>query len=356
MTTTSDTDDGLVTDEQYLLYEGLLSSTRALIAALGCMGNVINIYIFLKLGFNEGMNLSLTLLSCFDLMYLVTVISRSVSFVFLAYERTHHRTMWFPVQPYAVYIFCGHAGRIPHASSNLMTTFVALARCASVAKPLHFKQTFSQQLTVIWATVFVVFAVVSYLPILVFMGVIPQFDKDVNLTRPALWISPRREEVKDAIWGLRDAFLPLSTQLLIAVCVVLMTRYLKASLKFKAVHSKYSFTQGVVNEISQNIGITTATKSNGSSTTKPGKELQVIQQVVLICVVYITCNTPTILINFTGLFVPEFSIETKFRNLYLLVTGVKHFFQTINASINILVYHRYNSKYRRRFPVCRHRV
>ncbi|XP_059175070.1 uncharacterized protein LOC131955111 [Physella acuta] len=354
--TTSDTDDGLVTDEQYLLYEGLLSSTRALIAALGCMGNVINIYIFLKLGFNEGMNLSLTLLSCFDLLYLVTVISRSVSFVFLAYERTHRWTMWFPVQPYAVYVFCVHAGRIPQASSNLMTTFVALARCASVAKPLQFKQTFSQQLTVILAIIFVVFAVVSYLPVQVFMGIFPQFDNDLNLTRPSLWISPQRKEVRDIAGVIRDAFIPLSTQLLIAVCVVLMTRRLKASIKFRVVHSNYSITCRVVNEISRNIDITTVTKSNGSTTTKPGKELQVIQQVVLICVVYITCNTPTILINFTGLFVPEFSIDNMFRNLYLLVTGIKYLFQTINASINILVYRRYNSKYRRRFRVCRHRV
>ncbi|XP_059175072.1 uncharacterized protein LOC131955113 [Physella acuta] len=341
MTTTSDTDDGLVTDEQYLLYEGLLSSTRALIAALGCMGNVINIYIFMKLGFNEGMNLSLTLLSCFDLLYLVTVISRSVSFVFFAYERTHRWTMWFPVQPYAVVIFCGNAGRIPHAFSNLMTTFVALARCASVAKPLQFKQTFSQQLTVIWAIIFVVFAVVSFIPVQVFMGIIPQFDKDVNLTRPALWISPQRKQVRDAMGVIRDAFIPLSTQLLILVCLILMTRRLKASIKFRSFHSYND--------------ITTVTKSKGSSPTKPGKELQVIQQVALICMVYITCNTPTILINFTGLFVPEFSIDNTFRNMYLLMTGIKYFFQTINASINILVYHRYNSRYRRRFPVCRHR-
>ncbi|XP_059175071.1 uncharacterized protein LOC131955112 [Physella acuta] len=356
MTTTSDTDDGLVTDEQYLLYEGLLSSTRALIAALGCMGNVINIYIFLKLGFNEGMNLSLTLLSCFDLLYLVTVISRSVSFVFFAYERTHNWTMWFPVQPYAVYVFCVHAGRIPQASSNLMTTFVALARCASVAKPLQFKQTFSQQLTVIWAIIFVVFAVVSYLPVQVFMGIIPQFDQDVNLTRPALWISPRRKEVRDVVGVIRDASLPLSTQLLIAVCVILMTRRLKASLKFRAVHSNYSITYGIVNEIAGNSGTTAVTKLKGSSPTKPGKELQVIQQVVLICVVYITCNTPTIFINFTGLFVPEFSVDKKFRNLFQLVTGVKYLFQTINASINIFVYHRYNSRYKRRFPFCRQHV
>ncbi|KAI8791445.1 type-1B angiotensin II receptor [Biomphalaria glabrata] len=77
-----------------------------------------------------------------------------------------------------------------------------------------------------------------------------------------------------------------------------------------------------------------------------GKDLQVVQQVLLISVIYIISNTPIIIINFAGMYNKEFALQRTYHNLFLSTIGVKHLFQTINSSFNIFIYFKYNTKFR----------
>ncbi|KAI8791440.1 fMet-Leu-Phe receptor [Biomphalaria glabrata] len=340
-----ETIDNILSDEQYTITEGTLCLVRGTLACLGVAANIVNVKTFMAMGLKDAMTICFLSLSLSDLGYLLTVICRAASFAFMTAESLSQFCVWFPVEPYGVYIYFGHAGRIPYIMSNITTTFLAVVRCLCVAKPLLFKNMFGKRITLIVLTVSVTFSVVSYLPVLVYMGMTSQNVPGSNVTRPTLWISPKREEVKDVVWAMRDAFVPFASQVIILICLLVLTSRLRSAYIFR---QKLTI-RGLVPErpkstdrLESGSGVL-CTEIKGLG----GKDLQVVQQVVLISVVYVFCNTPTILVNFAGVIEPQFSIEKLYKNLYLTVTGVKHLCQTINASFNIFIYSRYNSKYRK---------
>ncbi|KAI8791455.1 fMet-Leu-Phe receptor [Biomphalaria glabrata] len=339
----------LMTDDEYLILEGLMCLIRSCLALLGIVGNTINVLTFISMGLKDGVTTSFMLLAMSDISYLVTVIARAAAFVFMVSEKSSGYCIWYPVEPYGVYIFFGHAGRIPYILSNMITTLVAIMRCLCVVWPFSFKSfAFNRTLALVLVNTFTLFAVTSYLPVLLFMGMTWQFDPRLNSSRPALWISPEREEVKDVIWTARDALLPFVTQFIMTVCVVIMVKHLKSS---------YSFRHGTVNHFSNNMSALVMPPLEKKSNSQPkistieltGKDLQALRQVLLITSVYLTCNTPTIVINITSLLESKLSIDSVYRNIYLSVTGCKHLFQTINSSFNVLVYYKYSSRYRHHF-------
>ncbi|XP_059175062.1 uncharacterized protein LOC131955104 [Physella acuta] len=332
----------LLSGQDYLLSEGVCCIFTIFASTLGILGNAVNIHVFLSIGLKDGLMFCLLLLSCFDLAYLVTVAWRYVSFVMFAVEKVSKYGFWFPVEPYGMYVFAGHVSRIPYTASILTTTLLAVLRCASVSMPIRFKYSFNANFFKACVLTSAIFAFASCLPVLVLMGMVMEYDSNVNSSRPVLWISPHREEVANIVWSLRDAFIPLATQAVVVVCVVVMSRYLRASATFRHINAGHP-----------NIKTTTTANSQPgdqhTSTKLGGKELQVLKQVVLICVVYIACNTPTIFFNFTGLFVSGFTVQTSFNNVFLLTMGVKHVYQSFHASVNFFIYYHYNSKFRHVF-------
>ncbi|KAK0053343.1 fMet-Leu-Phe receptor [Biomphalaria pfeifferi] len=327
-----------MTDDEYIIFEGLMCLIRSCLALLGIMGNTINVLTFISMGLKDGVTTSFMLLSMSDSSYLVTVIARSAAFAFMVSEILSDYQTWFPVEPYGVYKFSGHSGRIPYILSNLITTLIAVMRCLCVAWPINFKSDFTKKLALVLVTFFTLFALLSYLPVLIFMSMTWQFDHRLNASRPALWLSPEREEVKDVVWTARDALLPFITQVIMITCVVIMNNHLKSSYRFRHRDNKPSLIRR---------GIFMKPKNWSPKLT--GKDLQVLHQVLLITSVYIVCNTPTILINITSLLDRKLSIDLYYRNIYLSVTGCKHLFQTINSSFSVLVYYKYSSRYRHHF-------
>ncbi|KAK6986160.1 fMet-Leu-Phe receptor [Biomphalaria glabrata] len=327
-----------MTDDEYIILEGLMCLIRSCLALLGIVGNTINVMTFISMGLKDGVTTSFMLLALSDASYLVTVIARAAAFAFMVSEILSDYQTWYPVEPYGVYKFSGHSGRIPYILSNLITTLVSVTRCLCVAWPINFKSAFTKKLALVLVTSFTLFAVLSYLPVLIFMSMTWQFDHRLNASRPTLWLSPEREEVKDVVWTARDALLPFITQVIMITCVVIMNKHLKSSYRFRHRGNKHS-----------SIRKRTFMKPKNSSPELTGKDLQVLRQVLLITSVYIICNTPTILINITSLLERKLSTDSVYRNIYLSVTGCKHLFQTINSSFSVLVYYKYSSRYRHNF-------
>ncbi|KAI8791459.1 fMet-Leu-Phe receptor [Biomphalaria glabrata] len=343
----------LMTDDEYIVLEGLMCLIRSCLALLGIVGNTINVLTFISMGLKDGVTTSFMLLAMSDTLYLITVVSRDAAFAFMVSEILSDYKKWYPVEPYGVYIYFGNAGRIPYVLSYLITTMIAILRCLCVVWPIRFKSlAFSKKLAIALVSLFIFVAVMSYLPVLLLMDMTFQFDTKLNTSRPALWMSPLREKVKNVIWTSRSAVLPFITQVIMISCVVTMNKHLKSSYRFRHLHDNPS-----LNSISYLATLTfsnvfrkkTFQQPKNPSTELTGKDLQVLHQVLIITSVYIVCNTPTILINITSLLERKLSIELYYRNIYLSVTGCKHLFQTINSSFSVLVYYKYSSRYRQHF-------
>ncbi|KAI8791457.1 fMet-Leu-Phe receptor [Biomphalaria glabrata] len=334
-----------MTDDEYIIFEGLMCLIRSCLALLGIVGNTINVLTFSSMGLKDGVTTSFMLLALSDASYLVTVIARAAAFAFMVSEILSDYQTWFPVEPYGVYKFSGHSGRIPYILSNLITTLVSVTRCLCVAWPIRFKYTFSRKLALALIFLFTLFAVMTFFPVLLFMGMTWQFDPRLNTSRPALWMSPLREQVKDVVWTGRDALMPFITQVIMITCVVIMNKHLQSSYRFRHRDDKPP-SENTLSPASLSVRKKTFQQPKNPSTELTGKDLQVLHQVLIITSVYIVCNTPTILINITSLLERKLSIDLYYRNIYLSVTGCKHLFQTINSSFSVLVYYKYSSRYR----------
>ncbi|KAI8791468.1 fMet-Leu-Phe receptor [Biomphalaria glabrata] len=337
--------EGLLSDRQYLIAEGLLCLVRGSVSFLGIIGNIINIITYFSMRPNDGVTASFLVLAFSDFSYLVTMASRAVSFGFYFLEKIYNMTIWFPVEPYGVYIFFGNAGSIPYTVSILITTLLSVVRCISVWQPLKFKTMFGPKRSMYVVVVFMLFSAGTYIPVLVYMGMTDQFNGQINASRPTLWVSPKREEIKVNMWAVRDAMLPIASEFIVSSCVIVMAQSLKKTLAFRHNQSNKLKTDFFPKNIS-------SYKKTHRPTKLIGKELQALQQVLFIALIFIICNTPKIVVNFTPYLLPDFALGQLNQNLYLTSIGVLYLFQVINSSTSVLIYYNFSSKYRKHFRIC----
>jgi hypothetical protein len=330
----------LMSDDQYIIIMASCSVMLTVVSILGSASNIINIRTFIAMGLTDGVTVSFLLLSIFDLSFLVVSFCYGISIGLNIIEKKSN--LRFQIEPYGLFVFFGNVMILLNVTNTLTTTFVAVARCMCVAKPLQFKITFSRSRTIFLNIGFATFAMAIYIPILAHMGMLPKTDKKTNITRPSLWISKDRQVIKDGVWLVINTILPFLTEVIIMVCVFVMARSLRTASKFRQASTLTS------TQIAPQIG--NPEKKNNFTTTSSdkmrGKDQRVVQQVILISIVYIICNTPKILISIVSAIEPQFTVLDLFDNLYLCVHSLQKYFEIFNASVNTIIYYNYNTKFR----------
>ncbi|CAG5127963.1 unnamed protein product [Candidula unifasciata] len=331
----------LITYEQYIMIMELSANFGTVFAGVGVIANLINIKTFIAMGLTDGVIMSFFALALFDLAYLISALCLGIAVIF--YIKELKFSIHFPIEPYGIFMFFGTCMIFISVANVLTTTFLAVARCMCVSRPLQFKHMFTRQRAVTIMIIFAIFSVVIYLPILVNMGMVQKFDRKFNLSRPSLWISPQRKFIKEIVWMIIDMIFPILTQVIIFVCVVIMINSLQAASKFRQSSASVSRKLFNKDETCKN----DYSKDSGNMAEKlTRKDLMVIQQVVLISVAYIICNTPKIIIGFGTVTVPAFSLEGAYSKLYMSSNGLRKHFEEFNAAINLLIYYKYNTKFR----------
>jgi hypothetical protein len=231
-------------------------------------------------------------------------------------------------------------------TNTLATTFFAVARCMCVARPLHFKDTFTRNRTVVFNIGSAVFTVVTYTPIMVNIAMLPRTDTKTNLTRISLWLSKDREAIKDGVFLVTNTLLPFLTEIIIIVCVFVMANSLRSSLKFRQASSltaKSVVFRTRTPASSEKIqdSITTA------SDKKSNKDQRVVQQVILISLFYICCNTAKILLSSGGFIELHFRTIVLYFRMYISAYSLQKCLEVGNASVNTFIYYSYNTKFRK---------
>lgn len=329
---------GFIDESQYNIILLFFCVIWTVFSLLGIISNVINIKIFIAMRLNDSVTVSFLALSVFDLTYVVTTLCFAISSAFSLVEKTYKTR--FLIDPYAVYIYFGNIAVLVNVMNTLITTFLAVARCMCVAKPLYFRHSFTVKKTTASLSGFAVFAVVAYTPIFASMGMVVRIDRETNITRHTLWISPRRESIKNVIWTLTQMVLPASTEFIVLFCIVIMANSLRAASKFRQT-SQLPGCDKEVSHLKEK-----ADSSNDTMNKLSGKDIRVVKQVTLISLVYIMCVTPKILISTAGLIEPEFTLGRRYGFLYLSLLFLRLHFEIFNASINTFVYYAYNTKFK----------
>ncbi|GFR70872.1 chemosensory receptor A [Elysia marginata] len=83
--------------------------------------------------------------------------------------------------------------------------------------------------------------------------------------------------------------------------------------------------------------------------TDPGlntKDIQVIKSVVVVCIIFILSQLPSLMTSTIRLFIPDFDMGKRLRFMFGIFGQINVTCSYLNASVNIFVYYNFNSKFR----------
>ncbi|XP_059140311.1 uncharacterized protein LOC131928327 [Physella acuta] len=297
------------------------------------------------MGLHDGMTVSFLFLAIADFNFAVVSLALGVSGYVYVYEVQYG--YWFPVEPYGVGLFFANLLVPLSAVVAVNTSFIAVVRCICVSLPLYFKHAFRRETTVMLMSGFFLVITAVDIPVFVYMGMVDKFDLAHNRSRPSLWVSSSRENVKDIVWSLIAMAVPFATQIITIGSIIIMARALKNAQRFRmaSANGELNYRTKLVEKPGTKDKF--SLKSSGKLS---GRDRQIVKQIVVISLVYILCNTPKIMFILAGVVVPEFALGSPLNFLYLTVSNIRMIFEVINSTINLPIYYRYNSKFR---SVCR---
>ncbi|KAH9495099.1 hypothetical protein Btru_018159 [Bulinus truncatus] len=218
----------------------------------------------------------------------------------------------FPVQPYAIGMYCVNLLVLLSAIISLQTSFIAVARCLCVSAPFYFKSIFNRRVVLAFMISIIVMSAAINSPVFAFQGISYRLDPLRNISRPSVWYSAQREYTKNWVWAILAVFVPLASQVIVFISLVVMVKSLKDSYRFRQTCSLQSTMMPKVDTVISKRKVETTGKVNKMSS----KEIQIAQQVVLIAAVFIFCHVPKVMFIFTSIIVPEFNLDRAFNNLY----------------------------------------
>ncbi|KAK0051135.1 thyrotropin-releasing hormone receptor [Biomphalaria pfeifferi] len=288
------------------------------ICVFGIAGNCLNITVFLRQGLRKSVNLSLFAMSLSDLIGLI-------------FQVWHN----FCMNPYLALadlpvdfmdlqeLTAGYPNVAMTRITSWITMYITAERCLSVLTPFRvgILVTFERSLVIL---------ILCYSINLAFL--VPQYAFDYfsysfipGLNKTILGISVRWND-ELLVYVLNISHINLST--ISIVFVIMNTAILVVSLSWK---SKWRHS-AMSNQIQQ--------KALSS------RDKKIVMLVIMVATVLIVCYSPAVTCTFLEIFLPSFGFYAKQKNVYHVAWSFCFLFNSINASINVIVYYKMSSNYR----------
>ncbi|KAK0051142.1 thyrotropin-releasing hormone receptor [Biomphalaria pfeifferi] len=257
------------------------------ICLFGIVGNCINISVFLKQGLRKSVNLSLCAMSFSDLFGLL-------------FQVWHN----FCLDPYL---------DLADLPVNFMEIQYLTAGCPNVIMK-----------TAVILLFVVLLNVSSFLPLYFSLYLSWNFNSNLNKTKLGVSIYSNKL-VNEGIMNRFQA----SLAIIAFILVVIFTEILAINLKRKS-----KWRRGV-------------TSNKDQQEAMSSRESKTVGMIIVVAVVLIVCYTPGVTCSITTSFNPDFGITGKQANVFHAVWSFCFLFHAANSSINILLYYRMSSNYRK---------
>ncbi|KAK6959138.1 FMRFamide receptor [Biomphalaria glabrata] len=293
-----------------------------IIGVLGIVGNVINIVAFTKEGLQDSVNITLSALAVSDIGALLTQMVVNICFspfwngADIQYSSlVVFSTMFFYPREYFVRV------------SGLITAFATSERCMCVLLPLKVKGIITRKVAaVVVGSIFVVISAYMFPPYYV-----TYFDWGLdtkrNQTKILLLYRNNPETVLRVSYLITDMFVPYATFFILILCNAVIVVRLRSSWRWRR-----TVTSG---------------KHSGSKEIS-GKEKKLVKMLTTVSIIFLLCLTPqSAMLTALGI-VRELKINGPYFDLSLLVYSFTFLLETINCSVNIIVYYNMSSKFRER--------
>lgn len=292
------------------------------IGVLGIMGNVINIIIYHKHGYQDSVNVTLTALAISDIGALVTLV--------IYIETINPWSMkaelsYKPVDVAYMTVFYPHNYFI--RVCGFVTAFASFERCLCVLAPLHVKKIITNKRTFIAMISIYTLILLDLLPIY-YVAYLDYNTIAVNITKLSIAFRQNPYNVFGISYFITDLFVPYFTFFIIISCTIVIA----AKLKTRAV-----WRQSVTSTVAK------------SSDAVPKKEKKLVVMLVVVSAIFVVCLIPqSAFLTAIGL-VSELSIFGAYLDLTVMLSSVSFLAESVSSSVNIIVYYKMSSKYRETF-------
>lgn len=207
--------------------------------------------------------------------------------------------------------------------TSFITAFISLERCLCITLPMKVKNIITPLRTAavtvsIFIIIFTVFSPFYFVNKLEW-----RYNQFLNRTILSLVYTEDRVLVESVTFPIHSVAMPLVSFLTVVVCTTILTIQLKRKSRWREV--------------------STAQRTSQASTTK---EKKVVKMVIFLSTIFIICYLPSTFNFFIMTYNPEFSITGKYASFYMVVWSLTVLVETVNSSVNMLVYLKMSSKFR----------
>ncbi|GFR70292.1 chemosensory receptor C [Elysia marginata] len=247
--------------------------------------------------------------------------------------------------------------------SSFISVFLAIVKCACVAKPLRFKSMFTKSRTLTALAVLLLTAVALRLPVLFVVGFTWKINPLTNRTFLTTTLHRNYKEIYKASDIVNRNIISWLTYFTVIACVILLVSKLRAASRFRQTLASLQSAQqatvqtnpGTLDEKQKHLKgpvlTPVSTREPNTETNKPlermsARDVQVIQSVTMICVIFIVFQLPFQVISTIRLINPSFNEGTSSYLAYGFATTISAMFTQVNAASNIFVHYHFNARYR----------
>ncbi|GFO27831.1 chemosensory receptor a [Plakobranchus ocellatus] len=328
---------GLLNEEQYEKVFLFLLCALHVSNITAIIGNSLNIAVFVKLGFSEPSNISLTALAVSDLTGVLLSFSADVIFM-LDYEGSN---LPFNAINVAFLTSCGLWAFL-NRTVAWITAFISFERCLCILVPLKVKRLVTPKRTLLAMLIIGTLTICPYFFSCFRYKLVWIFSQDLNAT--ILDVARVDDKYIILIQKIIFVICGVLQPVLAFLCVIVCTFFLVVHLRKVSTWRK-SVTSATV-QCGDNSGENAETSQSVTQNRLPSKEDRLVRMVVVIAVIFVVSFTPTCLMLLFAALVDEFSLFGVYKRMYM-VCGLSTFLtQSLSGSVNILIYYTMASKFR----------
>ena len=326
--------------EEFFISAQILHSLWLIILFFGIFSNTTNVLVFLKSGLKDNFTVLFFCLSISDLSFLV-LITPTVTTGFIVLFAPNW--LWKFDMRISSFLFYWPAFTFYDFSAYL-SVCLGVMRCACVAMPLHFKLVFTKSRTVTAAVIIFILTVLLRIPVLTVHSI--GFKLNPQTNQSYAYLKKDGSLIKVFINDvLNRTSLPWVAFIIMVACVVILSFKLIDASKERQ-NILFAPELGTESKATDKQEIQGQQSSSKNGQTMSSKDAQVVKSVVLVCVIFILSQLPFLLYSTARRIYPEFDEDTHFRFLFGFCSSISLTCSYLNASVNIFVYFRFNSKYR----------
>ncbi|XP_035826699.1 uncharacterized protein LOC101850018 [Aplysia californica] len=291
------------------------------VCVFGIGANIFNMIIFKRHGFKDTVNVSLFAMAIGDLGALVT------QQWFIICVNPWFQDLDIPFSSTEVQsLTAGYPHRYFVKSTAWITAFVTFERCLCVVLPFKVKSLITRKVSFVFNVGVYVFMTLTMIPLYTTTYFCWKFYPARNRTLLGITFTSDSKETLSKWLFLSDFVVPLIAFIIVLFCTLITAAKLKSKAKWRR-----------------------KTAAPGSSLTSgeiSSKDRRVVVMIVIIAGIFILCSTPISAISLARSIEPEVNIIGRYANLNWLCASLGMLAETVNSSINALVYYKMSSRYR----------